>query len=57
MRLDLLTVGDCARMKWDKEVARSGPVGEQAWVHKEERQKLFEEAVRWERHQSKKMKI
>ena len=57
VQLDLLTVSDCARMKWDKEVARSGPVGEQAWVHKEERQKLFEEAVRWERHQSMKMKI
>ena len=57
VRLDLLTVGDCARMGWDKELARIGPVGEQAWEHKEERQKLFEEAVRRERHLSMKLRM
>ena len=57
VRLDLLTVGDCLRIKWDKEKERDRAVGSQTRVHEEKRQELYEQAAVRERHLSKTMKM
>ena len=51
-RLDLLTVGGCARTEWRDEEARRGAAEEQGWELAEARQALFEQAAARERHQS-----
>ena len=57
VRLDMLTVGDCLRVKWDKEKERDCAVGSQTRVHEEKRQELYEQAAVRERHLSKRMKM
>ena len=51
-RLDLLTVGGCARTEWRDEEARRGAAEEQGWELAQARQALFEQAAARERHQS-----
>ena len=51
-RLDLLTVGGCARTEWRDEEARRGAAEEQGWELAEARQALFEQAAARERHRS-----
>ena len=52
VRLDLLTVGKCARTEWDSKEARRGAAEERGWKLAEARQKLFEQAAARERHKS-----
>ena len=52
VRLDLLTVGGCARTEWDSKEARRGAAEERGWKLAEARQELFEQAAARERHKS-----
>ena len=57
VRLDVLTVGGCARMEWDDEQARRGAAEEQAWELAEARKALYEQTTVRELHQSLSMRM
>ena len=57
VRLDLLTVGGCARMEWDDRQARKIAEEEQGWRLSEARLLLYEQSVVRELHQSMRMRL